>query len=326
MGLLEPVYRNLAQPSYASLERSAAFIAGATVLGPNNKTFSTQGVMAGAVETMYDSITVSEDPAGAPVYAGYYDGAFANMGALRARFGSSKRYVAVTALGNRGADYADVEPGDLSNSSIVSFWRSKAPWAGFYTFADNLQPLIDTLAAAGIKRSQYGLWSAHWTGYHICGPVTCGFPAADGTQYASNNAFDTSVISASFWAPVVKPVGPVTPPKLPAAWEYEAPQDLTAQGGHSSVLFNLVPPKTAVGGAKAAHAPTGFEVDVYNNPVQKNSNGSWKLVEHRTSSSPSSRFTIGGLARGSSYLAHVWADGSPASSVSQYASVAFKTG
>ncbi len=103
----------------------------------------------------------------------------------------------------------DDEPGDATNAELVGWYnlmKSKgATRIYFYTSAGNAQALIDTLAAGGISRSDYKLWSAHYTySLHICGPNTCGYPQADATQWtdkALGRNLDQSVCAPDFFGP-----------------------------------------------------------------------------------------------------------------------------
>jgi peptidoglycan hydrolase-like protein with peptidoglycan-binding domain len=93
-----------------------------------------------------------------------------------------------------------------------------------YTSAGDMQAVINAMSAAGITRSQYYLWSAHWIGQHICSPASCGFPSADGTQYASNNSYDSDVFYAYVFPGAPVPVNPSLPLSL-------GDVDATATGG-----------------------------------------------------------------------------------------------
>lgn len=166
--------------------------------GPNGLVFHAAPMAVPGTSLMYDSVTASDCPQG-PYEAGYFNGPYANLGAMRAAHPTSV-IVSVTPDGAHGAQFIDVESGCAVNGDIPGFLR--AGGRGFYTSASNLSAAIGTCESAGIPRSSYAVWSAHWTGEHICGPARCGYPAADGTQFASNSAYDTSVILPGFLAPV----------------------------------------------------------------------------------------------------------------------------
>lgn len=199
--------------AWFNVVHSPEWLADVTQVGPNGVRFddlhaviATLAALPVGQVSMYDSINVAALPAGALAYAGYYNGTFANLTALRKRFPNAE-IVSVTPNGAKGAMYIDVEPGDANNAAIPAFL--KAGGLGFYTSAGNVAAAIATCTAAGIPRSSYRVWSAHWTGRHICGPATCGFPQADGTQYVSTTGWDESVVIApSFFGGTVTPPSP----------------------------------------------------------------------------------------------------------------------
>lgn len=171
---------------------------------------------AGSTLLGQDSVSVGAMLSGLAVYAGYIYGTFTNWGSLVARFGGHAQLVSITPVvqSARPAMCLDVEPGDASPGDCPAFQR-QVNHGGiakpiYYTSAGDLQAVINALSAAGYKRSDYFLWSAHWTGLHICGPSTCGYPQADATQYASNSGFDSDVFS-SYMFSALPPPAPVMP-------------------------------------------------------------------------------------------------------------------
>jgi hypothetical protein len=126
---------------------------------------------------------------GLAVYPGYVAGTYTNYAAVVADFPGA-RYVGI-APWIAPTDCLDIEPGDAVPGDAPAFFRqSTHPNLNkplFYTSAGDVQAVINALSSAGIARSSYYIWSAHWIGAHICAPVTCGYPAADATQYASSN-------------------------------------------------------------------------------------------------------------------------------------------
>ena len=148
--------------------------------------------------TMYDDVTPSAMPRGGDVYAGYYDGSFANMSSIRRDF-PGKYYLEISPYGTNGAECIDIENGDATPSDGPAFFRNRShgnavkPW--FYGSASVLTAIEDALSSAGIHRSEYFLWSAHYIGFHFCGPNSCGYgrSQADATQYATGN-YDVSVV------------------------------------------------------------------------------------------------------------------------------------
>lgn len=182
--------------------------------GPNGRRFDGAdtpwrgaATMPAGIIPMYDGVSVLALPAGFQAYAGYYNGTYANVTAMRARFPDAF-IVPVTPDGQRGAMYIDVEPGDAIPSDVPGFIRSGG--VGFYCSASTVQACISACDAAGIHRSAYRVWSAHWVGQHICGPTSCGYPQADGTQYLSTAGWDESaVVSPSFFELPPPPPPPV---------------------------------------------------------------------------------------------------------------------
>lgn len=166
---------------------------------------SLASLAVGATTTLagQDSTSAASCTRGLPVYAGYYNGTFANLNSFRADFPAAI-ILSITPNGVKGARCIDCEPGDATVAGAANFVAANLPVAGaggrndggkpiVYTSAGDSQAVINAVAAKGIARDQWILWSAHWIGQHICSPGGCGFPQADGTQYASNNSFDSDL-------------------------------------------------------------------------------------------------------------------------------------
>jgi peptidoglycan hydrolase-like protein with peptidoglycan-binding domain len=153
-----------------------------------------------------DAVTVPDLTPGFPVYAGYRYGTYDNWAELTARFGGKAQLVSITPVvqSQTKCRVLDVEPGDAAPGDCPLF-QAEGNQAGglpvYYTSAGDSQAVIDALLAAGYKRSDFFLWSAHWIGPHVCGPSVCGFPQADATQYASNSRFDSDVFRSYVLAP-----------------------------------------------------------------------------------------------------------------------------
>lgn len=150
--------------------------------------------------TMIDSIE-SPSTTGHPIpaailnadaIAGYIAGngwpTFRPYLAARPDLAKTGRVLSISLTAYQAARCYDFESGGIPNGA-VGIALSKAdrtlgkPW--LYTSAANSAALISTAVRLGHPRSSYFLWSAHYGyGRHICGPRTCGFPQADGTQYA----------------------------------------------------------------------------------------------------------------------------------------------
>lgn len=193
-----------------------------------------------------DAVTASRLGSGLPVYGGYFDGTYANLTEIRRRFPKAV-VLSITPFGTEGARCVDIEPGDCRPSDAPAFFRNLVHGGDgmgqgdqgkpmFYCSAGDSQAVINALANSGVSRTEYDLFSAHWIGYHICGPHTCGYPQADATQYASNNDFDSDVFYAYCFETVPNP---------PANWVFTPVRDLTVVStGPKSVKLSWSSPGT----------------------------------------------------------------------------------
>lgn len=179
--------------------------------------------------TMYDDVNAGLLPAGTAIAGGYIDGNWPNAADIQKKFPSAKVIrIAVQASDHDGA-CLDVENGDATNEQAPGWFKAREghtvtprPW--LYTSASNIAALVATMHAAGIARNRYFVWSAHYTGQpHICGPKTCGYPQADGTQWtdkARGENLDQSLIN-TYMLPGYKPptvaAAPVAPKPAPTA-------------------------------------------------------------------------------------------------------------
>lgn len=149
-----------------------------------------------------DNVNVSALSPGFPVYAGYFNGPYANMTALRSRFPKAYLLSVATRLsGSKGSTAADVEPGTFAGSQSASFaacltWLRQGGHPSVpvvYVMASWAQALVNYLAVNGFPRNTYYLWTAHYTGQHLCGSG-CSYlsgTVADATQYATGaNDYD----------------------------------------------------------------------------------------------------------------------------------------
>jgi putative peptidoglycan binding protein len=165
----------------------------------------------GAAETLagQDSIHVGDLTPGLAVYAGYAYGFYDNWAQLVSRFGASAQLVSISPVVESATWVMclDIEPGNAGPADADAF--QALPYHGgaskpiYYCSAGDLHLVISALAAAGYERGDYWLWSAHWIGYHICGPATCGYPQADATQYSDSlvPGDDSDVWNAAVFAP-----------------------------------------------------------------------------------------------------------------------------
>lgn len=156
---------------------------------------------------MYDDVNVDLIPADAQYIAVYADGTYENAAKIRARFPKAT-LLRIDVRGSfRLGDCLDVEPGDATNADAVGWFRAReghtsTPKPVLYTSASNIAALVATMAAAGIARSRYFVWSAHYNDReHICG--SCGYPQADGTQWtdkALGRSLDQSLMQGYVFA------------------------------------------------------------------------------------------------------------------------------
>ena len=156
---------------------------------------------------MFDSVTVDAIPARAEAVAGYVGGQWPTYKTIVAKFPHAKHLsIAVTA--QESAECLDVEPGDAAIGQAPGWLKSplaktaNTPKPVLYTSLGQAQALIAACAAAGIPRSGYLLWTAHWTKTpHLCGPECgLGFTGhADATQY--DNRYDGKNLDVSHVRP-----------------------------------------------------------------------------------------------------------------------------
>jgi peptidoglycan hydrolase-like protein with peptidoglycan-binding domain len=160
--------------------------------------------------TMFDDTDVSKLPAGPDfAYAGYVGGLFPTFPELQRRF-PGHRLLSIAVNASEDAECLDIEKGDATVEDAPGwFKRQVARGVAFpvlYCSAGNLIALESTMAAAGISRLAYRLWSAHYThAEHLCSPKTCGFgfTEVDGTQWtnqANGISLDQSVLIPEFFS------------------------------------------------------------------------------------------------------------------------------
>lgn len=142
---------------------------------------------------MFDSVTVAAIPKAAEAVAGYVGGQWPTYQELVQRFPRAK-HLSIAVSADESADCLDVEPGDATILQAPGWLKSSKAKAAnthkpvLYTSLGQAQALVAACAAAGIPRSGYYLWTAHWTRVpHLCGPECgLGFTGhADLTQYAN---------------------------------------------------------------------------------------------------------------------------------------------
>lgn len=173
-----------------------------------------------------DSVNPGGLQAGMHAYAGYFNGPFANLTAIRKDFpGKPVIGIATRLGGSKGADAIDLEPDTCGSTQAANFaaclsWLRQG-YAGqfrlplIYTMASWQARLERYLANQGVPRKKYFLWSSHvGLGQHYCSPSRCGFglSAADATQYLFAQAYDRSCFQDYLFMPGTPPAGPAVPP------------------------------------------------------------------------------------------------------------------
>jgi len=162
--------------------------------------------MAGTRLVMYDDVTVSLLPSDGDAYACYVDGRYANCDQVRAKF-PGKQILTIAVFASDDADCLDVEQGDATNAQAPG-WVKRQQARGVarpvvYTSAGNATALAGAMTAAGLSRSDYKLWSAHYTGVaHVCGTGGCTYPRADASQWTSSShgrSLDESLCEPGFF-------------------------------------------------------------------------------------------------------------------------------
>jgi peptidoglycan hydrolase-like protein with peptidoglycan-binding domain len=167
-----------------------------------------RAALTGTELLMYDSINARGMPAGADIYAGYFDGNFANIDEVIAAW-PGKYHLSISPFGSDGAMCTDIEPGNVGPADGPLFFRNPGhggavkPW--IYTMASWSTQVQQVMTAAGIPRDSYFLWTGHYIGRHLCGPKTCGYglSSADATQYDTHPGYDASVVCSYCFIPPV---------------------------------------------------------------------------------------------------------------------------
>ena len=156
--------------------------------------------------TMYDSTEVLTIPGAAEAVAGYVGGNWPTYNTLVKKYPHAK-HVSIAVNSQEDAICLDIENGDATAEDAPGWYRRQksrhVTYPKLYTSASNVGNVVTKMHAAGIGRSGYRIWSAHYgRGKHICGPKSCGYPQADATQWtdkALNRNLDESICNPSFF-------------------------------------------------------------------------------------------------------------------------------
>jgi hypothetical protein len=154
---------------------------------------------------MFDDTSVDLIPSRARAVAGYVNGRYETVSALRVRF-KGREIVTIAVTSSAHAEFLDIEPGNATIADAQGWWeRGKGHGhRGFYIAESEAEALVAELERHRIHRHRYILWTAHyWGPRHICGPKSCGCAVeADGTQWtdrANDRSLDESKLKLSFW-------------------------------------------------------------------------------------------------------------------------------
>lgn len=145
---------------------------------------------------MYDSVTVADIPHVATMIAGYVDGIYANVPAIRQRFPHAT-IVTVTVKGTPGANVIDCEPGDASPAQAAA-WAKREVAAGrkptIYCMASQWVQVKLAVASAGVT-GKVSYWIADYDGQPA---VPSGAVAKQylGSPGNSPGHYDVSVVAA----------------------------------------------------------------------------------------------------------------------------------
>jgi hypothetical protein len=161
--------------------------------------------------TMFDSTDAKAIPAGAAAVAGYVGGKWPSYNSIVSRFPKA-HHVSIAVSASEDAACLDIENGDATISQAPA-WVRRQHARGItrpilYLSISGVQQLIATMTAASIHRSEYLIWSAHYTGTpHI--EEDC-----DATQYRNDEAHnvDISLCSDTFFGIAPKPPTPKPKP------------------------------------------------------------------------------------------------------------------
>jgi len=159
---------------------------------------------------MFDSVDVSQIPAGAQAVAGYVSGRFVTYPHLLAAFPRA-HVLSIAVSATADAQCLDIEQGDATPAQAVAWYERQRhrgvarPCLYASAFVMDTE-VIPAIRAAGIGRQAVRLWSAHYNGSpHICGPGSCkelGIDA-DGTQWTDRamggRNLDESLLAADFF-------------------------------------------------------------------------------------------------------------------------------
>jgi hypothetical protein len=149
--------------------------------------------------TMYDSIEVATVPSGATAVAGYVGGKWPTYDALVKAFPTAQ-HVSIAIAASEDADCLDIENGDATPDEAPA-WVRRQQARGvkrpkLYASVSVWPEIEFFLKRAGIKRSEYVKWGAHYTGVPR---LESDFDAIQYTDAALGRNLDASLCAPSFF-------------------------------------------------------------------------------------------------------------------------------
>ena len=152
---------------------------------------------------MFDSVNVQEIPSLAntnrDAVAGYVDGLFRNEQEVIAH-DPQAHHLSIAVFATDVADCLDIENGDATPEQAPAWWHHATMhgiWRPcLYASLSVIPDVVHHLEAAGIHRSSYRLWSAHYTGQPHVEPGT---DATQWTDRALGRNLDESLCLDTFF-------------------------------------------------------------------------------------------------------------------------------
>jgi nucleoid-associated protein YgaU len=176
---------------------------------------------------MYDAVTAHQVPADATLIAGYVNGRYANMVAMRARFPHALLVgISVSAHADAGT-VLDVERGDATPAEAPG-WVTMRRHAGVdptvYCSASVLAEVVAAFRHAGVAQPHY--WIAKWDGSSVIPP------GAVAKQFHNYPAYDISSVAAHWPG-----VDPTVPPGHVHTYTVKPDDNLTTIALHHGVTL-----------------------------------------------------------------------------------------
>jgi len=162
------------------------------------------------MRTMQDSVNAHALLAGADLYAGYVDGRYANVAAIRARFPHT-RVVSITVLGGHTeADVVDIETGDCTPTSGAEWalWRHRNGHHPTLYCNTSTRPAVEAACKhLGLElHRDYEVWEAHYDNVAALPAGAVAKQYRDHGPHGEN--VDMSVV-ADHWPGVDPPLAPL---------------------------------------------------------------------------------------------------------------------